>query len=473
MHWNNFKIVPSPRILLTKIVMKRNGLNLFLDSNDQLHITIDRLCSYACTSNQHTNNYDIHKLYTFTYLIQMIKLYSTYANTIYISLMHYLCSTAYICKSNLYIQSPESYNYTSIQPVTVIYVNLFKYYVIFLKLHYIIFHKKLYAYPRHCVTINLPHSKPSDLFTHIEYSHRVRKVSLSLHIENNNYCYQIEYQWFGIRLIQRSILMNLYEVYAAYIIISKVNNSSMKCVNIHRYFNETILSYSTCSMNILNFNKCTMNYIYTYCFLCQPCHLKFSMACNVCIFVLLGYVQIHYLIITYYHFPHRHIYYPKGNSYFSVYCINYVYIIDLLLMCSGINDNCNIYWSDWFIDCKHKIYSDIYLSINSNFTVLFEINYGHKLSIHLLYQVHIMEMFLVKSDVTVTKFLYLCMHQSKSSTSSFIETRKYSYRHHVMSDFTYNVSYSAVFIFIFKNIQCYRGAENQYYFYRLTYYPVR
>ena len=47
------------------------------------------------------------------------------------------------------------------------------------------------------------------------------------------------------------------------------------------------------------------------------------------------------------------------------------------------------------------------------------------------------------------------------------------YRHHVMSDFTYNVSYSAVFIFIFKNIQCYRGAENQYYFYRLTYYPVR
>ena len=142
-------------------------------------------------------------------------------------------------------------------------------------------------------------------------------------------------------------------------------------------------------------------------------------------------------------------------------------------MCSGINDNCNIYWSDWFIDCKHKIYSDIYLSINSNFTVLFEINYEHKLSIHLLYQVHIMEMFLVKSDVTVTKFLYLCMHQSKSSTSSFIETRKYSYRHHVMSDFTYNVSYSAVFIFIFKNIQCYRGAENQYYFYRLTYYPVR
>ena len=24
-------------------------------------------------------------------------------------------------------------------------------------------------------------------------------------------------------------------------------------------------------------------------------------------------------------------------------------------MCSGINDNCNIYWSDWFIDCKHKL----------------------------------------------------------------------------------------------------------------------
>ena len=79
-------------------------------------------------------------------------------------------------------------------------------------------------------------------------------------------------------------------------------------------------------------------------------------------------------------------------------------------MCSGINDNCNIYWSDWFIDCKHKIYSYIYLSINSNFTVLFEINYEHKLSIHLLYQVHIMEMFLVKSDVTVTIsfFIYDC-----------------------------------------------------------------
>ena len=98
-------------------------------------------------------------------------------------------------------------------------------------------------------------------------------------------------------------------------------------------------------------------------------------------------------------------------------------------MCSGINDNCNIYWSDWFIDCKQKIYSDIYLSININFTVLFEINYGHKLSIHLLYQVHIIEMFLVKSDVTVTKFLYLGMHQSKSSTSSFIEASNYYYRH--------------------------------------------
>ena len=55
------------------------------------------------------------------------------------------------------------------QPVTVIYVNLFKYYFIFIKLHYIIVHKKLYAYPRHCVTINLPHSKPADLFTHIEF----------------------------------------------------------------------------------------------------------------------------------------------------------------------------------------------------------------------------------------------------------------------------------------------------------------
>ena len=61
----------------------------------------------------------------------------------------------------------------------------------------------------------------------------------------------------------------------------------MKWVYINRYFNETILSY-TCSMNIFNFDKCTMNYIYTYCFLCQPCQLKLSMACNVCIFVLLG-----------------------------------------------------------------------------------------------------------------------------------------------------------------------------------------
>ena len=36
-------------------------------------------------------------------------------------------------------------------------------------------------------------------------------------------------------------------------------------------------------MNSFNFDKCTMNYIYTYCFLCQPCHFKLSMACNVCI----------------------------------------------------------------------------------------------------------------------------------------------------------------------------------------------
>ena len=116
--------------------------------------------------------------------------------------------------------------------------------------------------------------------------------------------------------------------------------------------------------------------------------------------------------------------------------------------------------SDWFIDCKHKIYSDTHLSININFKVLFEINYGHKLSIHLIYQVHIIEMFLVKSDVTVTKFLYLCMHQSRSSTSSFIEARKYSYRHHFMSDFTYNAIYSAVIGFICKDMQSYRGAEN-------------
>ena len=78
-------------------------------------------------------------------------------------------------------------------------------------------------------------------------------------------------------------------------------------------------------------------------------------------------------------------------------------------MCSGINDNCNIYWSDWFIDCKHKIYSNTHLNININFKVLSENNYGHTLSIHLLYQVHIIEMFIVKSDVTVTKFLYLCI----------------------------------------------------------------
>ena len=93
--------------------------------------------------------------------------------------------------------------------------------------------------------------------------------------------------------------MNLYEVYAAYIIISKVNNSSMKCVYIHRYFNETILSYSTCSMNIFNFNKCTMNYIYTYCFLCQPCHLKFSMACNVCIIGICSNTLLNYYLLSF------------------------------------------------------------------------------------------------------------------------------------------------------------------------------
>ena len=59
--------------------------------------------------------------------------------------MHYWCLTAYICKPKIYIQTPESYNYTSMQPVTVSYV-IFKYYFILIKLHYIIFHKKLYGY---------------------------------------------------------------------------------------------------------------------------------------------------------------------------------------------------------------------------------------------------------------------------------------------------------------------------------------
>ena len=83
--------------------------------------------------------------------------------------MHYLCLPAYICKSKIYIQSPETYNYKSMQPVTVIYVNLFKYYLILIKLYYIIFHKKLYGYTRLYVNINLLHSKPADLFTHIEF----------------------------------------------------------------------------------------------------------------------------------------------------------------------------------------------------------------------------------------------------------------------------------------------------------------
>ena len=88
----------------------------------------------------------------------------------------------------------------------------------------------VYGYTRHYVTINLLHSKPADLFTHIEYSHRVLKVTLSLPIENNNYCYQLEFQLFGFRLIQRSIIMNLYEMYVAYVgpIISKVIHSNMK-----------------------------------------------------------------------------------------------------------------------------------------------------------------------------------------------------------------------------------------------------
>ena len=52
MHWINFKIVPSPRILFLFITILVNKLNLFLVSNDQLHIITDRLCSYACTSNR-------------------------------------------------------------------------------------------------------------------------------------------------------------------------------------------------------------------------------------------------------------------------------------------------------------------------------------------------------------------------------------------------------------------------------------
>ena len=58
-------------------------------------------------------------------------------------MVHYWCLLTYICKLKVYMQYTESYGYTNMQPAIIIYVNLFKYYLIFIILYYKIFHKKL------------------------------------------------------------------------------------------------------------------------------------------------------------------------------------------------------------------------------------------------------------------------------------------------------------------------------------------
>ena len=70
-------------------------------------------------------------------------------------------------------------------------------------------------------------------------------------------------------------------------------------------------------------------------------------------------------------------------------------------------------------------------------------------------------------------FFYLSRNQNKCSTLNFSKARKYCYRYDNMSDFIYIAACFAVILFICKDMHCFRGAENQYYFYWLTYYPVR
>ena len=52
-----------------------------------------------------------------------------------------------------------------------------------------------------------------------------------------------------------------------------------------------------------------INYERLFCWMFNILYHMFIITSNT-------YVQIHYLIVTYYHFPHCHIYCPKGNSYF-------------------------------------------------------------------------------------------------------------------------------------------------------------
>ena len=63
-------------------------------------------------------------------------------------------------------------------------------------------------------------------------------------------------------------------------------------------------------------------------------------------------------------------------------------------------------------------------------------------------------MFIIQFDV-MSKFLYLSRKQSKYSTLNFSKTRKCCYRYDNMSDFIYITAYSAVIIFICKDMNCF------------------
>ena len=112
---------------------------------------------------------------------------------------------------------------------------------------------------------------------------------------------------------------------------------------------------------------------------------------------------------------------------------------------------------------------------NINFIFLYFINFVNYLYLmlysYIVIQAH--KMFIVQSDETLIKFLYLCRNQSKCSTLHFSKARMCCYRYDNMSDSRYIAACSAVILFICKDMHCCRGAENQYYFYWLTYYPVR
>ena len=360
----------------------------------------------------------------------MLKLDSTYPNIIYFFLVHYWYLLAYICKSKVY------------------------------------------------------------LFTHIEYSHGVLKVSLSMPIENSNYYYQtVEYQLFHIGLFYRSSIINLYKM-CAYVTILKAKHSSMKYVYINGYVIQTILSLCE---SMLTFETNTMNYIYIYCFLWLVCHLHFSNAFNVCNFVLLGlyisrcspHITLLYIkqdvhikrgmVVLFMSKPHYNIHQFSSLIKQTFHAPEQHISINLVkIFCSMLDTLSKIHLLILPID--DLLNSLLYDLLNNiNFIFLYFINFVNYLYLmlysYIVIQAH--KMFIVQSDVTLIKFLYLCRNQSKCSTLHFSKARMCCYRYDNMSDSRYIAACSAVILFICKDMHCCRGAENQYYFYWLTYYPVR